>query len=245
MRPIFQRLRSLSRTAPRRIFVTAGTCSLLFGLQRNLSCRQQQTDEVKKHYGGLTEEQLSNSTVLQHDDPFERDYVCRSPVVAKIKDPNLNMEMGRTFGFQALQYLLGAYLCHRAKLPALIVPLVSYYIYNNWESYVELNMLLMQVELLPDKQKALMTVGLFAPKEYTVLIAETQQVFKYPNSGHRMNVFVAITEERKKVSFVRFDYNDPSNDPMHYANKGLFHDLLAGRQSEVDKYTFEAPKLEP
>lgn len=248
MRSIFQGFISLRTASPRRLFITAGTCGLLFCLQRDLPCRQQQTgDAPSKYYGGLSEEQMHRSTVIQLDDPFERDYACRSLEVANLRDNGLARAMGLYIGAQALPYLLGAYLCYRAKLPGFIVPLASYFVYERWETFIEFQMLLTRVELLPDKRRARLTVGLFFPKVHTVRISETQQIFKYPNGPHRMNVFTAITEESRKLSFVRFDYTDPASDPLVYSNKGLFHDMLAGRQSQVDRYALEtsAPSTGP
>src|SRR3990167_1389668 len=129
------------------------------------------------------------------DEPDEKTYGYSSPVVAYFQ--NLSAMRGLIFVYQsfpvAVLALVSKLLSRRGKL-WISVPLWCYYLYDRGESWFEFDLLLVKLQLVEgDPTRAVVTKGLFWPREYTIKIDECRQTHRYAHPGHRMNYFQALT----------------------------------------------------
>ena len=177
---------------------------------------------------------------IQNDEPLTRDYEIKDYVACEMLYPSfmrwamLAYMLAPVCGYSAIGYLL-----HRVKFGHLNVALAFAYLYYNAEKWIEFDLLITRLELLEDKEHALLTKSLFFPRTHKIRISETMQTMKYPQDFYRMNYFQTLNDKNELICFARFDYDGGKDDPMHFSNKGLFADICAGRVKEVSKYKFK------
>ena len=178
---------------------------------------------------------------IMNDEPESRDYKYSNRVLYEVKEPSKTLPLIALLCVApAVPYLLGMYICKRAKLGFLSIPILSYYLYKDSETYNELSMLLLKLELppTPSPTTAQLTTNIFWPTTRTIQISECRQLYKFMQEGSRMNYFQCLDEQNKLVTFVRFDYDNNEVDPTKIDNPSLFHDVLQGRIAEVAKYEY-------